>query len=245
MDEPDSRARLIVERCPAPGGEAELSRAEAAHARARRLARGQEVTVIDGTGVEARATLLHLSRAAGRVRVEETLRRERPPPPIALFVAGLRQERLAWIAEKATELRAAALTILSTERTQRFRASADSVERLTRVAREAAKQCGGVRWPVISGPRPLAEVFEEERAGTKLILDPQAPPFPSSLEPPLAILIGPEGGWTRSERDAGARRGWTAAALPAGLLRAETAAIAALVLARAALERAAGARRKA
>jgi 16S rRNA (uracil1498-N3)-methyltransferase len=53
----------------------------------------------------------------------------------------------------------------------------------------------------------------------------------------VALLVGPEGGWTDAERAAARVAGWSAAALPAGKLRAETAEIAALVLARAALGR--------
>jgi 16S rRNA (uracil1498-N3)-methyltransferase len=240
MDEPDSRTRLIVERCPDRRGETALSRGEAAHARARRLQRGAPVTLIDGTGTEARGTLLRLSREGGWVVVEEIRQAPDSGHRIALFVAGLKRERLSWIAEKATELGAASLTIVSTDRTQPFRATPELLPRLTRVAQEAAKQCGSARWPAISGPRDFAEVLSEEGAAGRLVLDPKAPPFPLSLEAPIALLIGPEGGWTEKERAAAGEKGWIGAALPAGLLRAETAAIAALVLARAALARGAG-----
>ena len=123
MDEPDSRARLIVERCPNRQGETELSRGEAAHARARRLQPGDPVVLIDGTGTEARGTLLRLSREGAGVFVEEIRHRPDSPERIALFVAGLKRERLSWIAEKATELGATTLTVVSTDRTQRFRVS--------------------------------------------------------------------------------------------------------------------------
>ncbi len=236
MDEPDSRTRLIVERCPNRQGETDLSRGEAAHARARRLQRGDPVVLIDGTGTEARGTLLRLSREGAGVMVEEIRHGPDSPKRIALFVAGLKRERLSWIAEKATELGASTLTVVATDRTQRFRATPELSQRLTRVAQEAAKQCSSARWPAISGPRDLEDVLSEEMDATRLVLDPKAPPFPSSLEAPLALLIGPEGGWTEKERAAAREKGWIGAALPAGLLRAETAAIAALVLARAALE---------
>jgi 16S rRNA (uracil1498-N3)-methyltransferase len=237
MDESDSRARLIVERCPDRQGETELSRSEATHARARRLRRGDGVTLIDGTGTEARGTLLRLSRESGWVFVEEIRQAPESRERIALFVAGLKRERLSWIAEKATELGAATLNIVSTDRTQPFRATPELARRLTRVAQEAAKQCGSARWPAVSGPCDFADVLSEEGDATRLILDPKAAAFPASLEAPLALLVGPEGGWTEKERTAAREKGWIGAALPAGLLRAETAAIAALVLARAALAR--------
>ena len=149
----------------------------------------------------------------------------------------MKRERLSWIAEKATELGAATLIIVSTDRTQPFRATPELARRLTRVAQEAAKQCGSARWPAVSGPRDFADVLSDEGHATRLILDPKAAAFPASLEAPLALLVGPEGGWTEKERTAAREKGWIGAALPAGLLRAETAAIGALVLARAALER--------
>jgi 16S rRNA (uracil1498-N3)-methyltransferase len=51
-----------------------------------------------------------------------------------------------------------------------------------------------------------------------------------------AILVGPEGGWTRAEKERAAASGWKSVALPAGLLRAETAAVAALVMIRSAMD---------
>lgn len=237
MDEPHVRARLIVARCPDGSGEMALSREETSHARARRLKPGDPLALIDGTGAEARATWIGVSRGIGRVFVDEIRLVAAPGERIALLVAGLKLERLSWVTEKATELGVGSLTLVSTGRTQRDRASETTVERLTRVAQAAAKQCGSARWPAVSGPRDFAQVISEMRDCTRLFLDSRGSPFPDSLGPPLAILVGPEGGWTDEERAFARTKGWTPAALPAGPLRAETAAIAAVVLARAALAR--------
>lgn len=237
MGESLPRARLVVERCPKPGQTGEISREEAAHARARRLAPGDSVTLIDGTGIEARGRLLELTRSGGRVAVEEVSRADPAAPELGLLVAGLRPERLSWIAEKATELGASRLVLVSTRRTQSFRAGAAAIERLSRVVREAAKQCESARWPRIEGPLALDLVLAAEHARQRLLLDLDGGPFPARLSGSVAILVGPEGGWTQSER-AAAGRAWSPVALPAGKLRAETAAVAALVLARAALARA-------
>jgi 16S rRNA (uracil1498-N3)-methyltransferase len=53
----------------------------------------------------------------------------------------------------------------------------------------------------------------------------------------VALLVGPEGGWSDAEVAAARDFGWLATSLPAGKLRAETAAVAALTLTRAALAR--------
>ena len=165
--------------------------------------------------------------------------RQAPPagPPIALSVCGLRGQRLAWLAEKATELSADRLTIVSSQRTQSFRASRAVLERLERVAREAAEQCESARWPRIAGPVSLENALDEGPSSQRVFLDARGEAFPLRLAwRPVVLLIGPEGGWTDAERAAARARGWALAALPAAKLRAETAAVAATVLARAALE---------
>ena len=231
------RARFLVEELPASGEAAVLPAAEAAHARARRLRPGDAVLLYDGSGREAPGVVTRMERGRWKITVEQVETGAASGPDITLYVAGVRPERLSWIAEKATELSARRLTIVRTARTQAFRASEGAQARLERVARAAAKQSGSARWPELSGPHLLARVLEQERARHRIFLDASGDVFPPRLpEGDLAILVGPEGGWTDAERMAARDHGWSPIALPAGNLRAETAAVAALVLARAALE---------
>jgi 16S rRNA (uracil1498-N3)-methyltransferase len=235
---PLPRARLLIAPLPAAGQKAPLSKEEVSHARARRLRPGDPVVLFDGSGAEALGVVTVLGRGRAEVLVEELLPARDKGSGVALLVAGLRAERLAWLAEKATELSADRLTLVATERTQSFRASREVVLRLERVAREAAKQCEAARWPSISGPIPFAAALSEDPDSQRLFLDAEGEPFASTLAArPVVLLVGPEGGWTDAERGAARAEGWTVAALPAGKLRAETAAIAAIVLARAALGR--------
>jgi 16S rRNA (uracil1498-N3)-methyltransferase len=232
------RARLVVSPLPCAGETARLSLEEAAHARARRLRPGDPVVLFDGSGREAEAVLTLLDRDGGEVAVERILPAGDPVLPVALFVAGLRAERLAWLAEKATELSAESVTLVASARTQSFRASAAILARLERVAREAAKQCESPRWPRITGPLALDLALSERPASHRLFLDREGGEFPSDFSAQaVTLLVGPEGGWTAPERETAVGRGWSLVALPAGKLRAETAAIAALVLVRAALLR--------
>jgi 16S rRNA (uracil1498-N3)-methyltransferase len=230
-----SRARLIVARCPAAGTTAALAREEAAHAKARRLAPGDPVTLIDGSGVEAHGRLVSLTAGAAEVFVEEVAPAVPSEIDLTLLVSALRLERLSWVVEKATELSARRVVVVDAERAQGFRAGAARVARLARVVREAAKQCESARWPEVSGPIPLAEAWSVP-ARHRLFLDFEGGPFPSRLAPgSTSLLVGPEGGWTETERVAARESAWLAVRLPAGKLRSETAAIAAMVLARAAL----------
>lgn len=178
------------------------------------------------------------SRGQFEVVALRALETGRVAPPLTLYVAGVRPDRLAWIAEKATELAASRIVLLRTERTQAFRAGEDLRDRLERVARAAAKQCGAARWPPIDGPLSTSEVLAQETAAHRLLLDPEGGPFPPALsDGALALAVGPEGGWTAAEIRAAQASGWTPTSLPAGPLRTETAAVAGLVLARAARER--------
>jgi 16S rRNA (uracil1498-N3)-methyltransferase len=228
----DARARLIVAKIPPAGETVRLTPEEAAHASARRLRVGDAVLLADGTGRTATSEVERISGREVIARITDLAPAPAASPPISLYLAGLRPERLAWAVEKATELGAARVVVVATDRTQSFRASAGLLPRLDRVARESSKQCGRPDWPAISGPVDLRSVLDAETARHRLFLDPEGGRFPRRIAPAAAaaILVGPEGGWTRAERERAVASGWKSVARPAGLLRAETAAVAALVL---------------
>ena len=232
------RPRVFLESLPPPGEPVRLSAEEASHVRARRLRPGDGIVLFDGTGREARGRVARASRAAVEVVADDLAARAAEEASVTLYVAAVRAERLAWTVEKAVELGVTRIEIVRAERSQGFRASAALADRLARVARAAAKQIGAARAPEISGPVPAPDAFAREPAPRRLLLDAAGAPFPASLPPgDAALAIGPEGGWTASERSRALAAGWTAARLPAGALRAETAAVAGLVLLRAALAR--------
>ena len=230
MDVRDARARLIVASLPAAGEKLVLTGREAAHARARRVAPGDRVLLIDGSGRAASASVVRTARDEVSLDVAEILERAPDASRRDLFVSGLRPERLSWLVEKATELGASRIAIVESARTQTFRANEKVVARLERIAHEAAKQSDRVDWPSIEGPLPFSRVLETEADDPRFLLDATGDPFPSELpNADGALLVGPEGGWTPDERVAASARGWKVVRLPAGKLRAETAAIAALL----------------
>lgn len=239
MGVPDPGARLIVPRVPEPGRSFRITGEEAAHARARRLSAGAAVVLVDGSGMEGFGTVERIGPGRLDVRVETVAQAPSDSLfPIHLLVAAVRAERLAWIAEKATELGAARITLVSSERTQSHRASAASHPRLERVVREAAKQSERARWPTLHGPLPFSDALGEETSAHRFLLDPRGESFPERLGAgSVALLVGPEGGWSEAEHAAALGSGWRVASLAAGKLRAETAAVGALMLARAALAR--------
>ncbi len=236
---PLPRARFVVDRLPSAGETFRLEGADVSHARARRLSPGDPVVLVDGSGREAEGTAAEAGRGALEVLVARVVETPADPlAPIHILAAAVRPERLSWIAEKSTELGAATLTIVVSERTQSERASASLASRLARVIAEAAKQSERARWPRVEGPIDFARALAAAPAGHRFLLDPRGEPFPAELASrPTSLLVGPEGGWSEEEERAAIAAGWRTASLSAGKLRAETAVVAALALARAALAR--------
>jgi 16S rRNA (uracil1498-N3)-methyltransferase len=237
LDVRDARARLIVDALPDAGGTVALPREEVAHVRARRLVPGDAVILLDGTGRLAVAEILRPTRGETLVRVSDVVPAAPAGPAISLAVSGLRAEKVAWLVEKATELGVARVVVLATDRTQGFRASPKVLPRLEKVARAAAKQSERADWPSIVGPVAFEAALHEEKFPQRFFLDFSGDRFPRQIPPlPCALLVGPEGGWTESERARARDLGWKNVTLPAGKLRAETAAVAAVILVRAAME---------
>jgi len=219
----------------AEGTVIELPELERRHARARRLGVGSAVRLSDAAGNVAFGRVLSLSRGACSVAIGPLeASRAATAARISLFVPAIRLPRLSWLVEKATELGAARLTIVASERAQgdRVENAAHSGERLARVAREAAKQSGQASLPEIAGPIRFEEAARAASSNAAaILLDASGSPFPAGLAAPVALWIGPEGGWSPAELSAAEGAGWMRARLPGAVLRAETAAVAALVLA--------------
>jgi len=170
-------------------------------------------------------------------RVEFELGEDLPAvllPYITLLLAIFKFDRMEWAIEKATELGVARMVPLIVKRTDSHLASAAAkrVERWRRIAREAAQQSRRVAPPEIAVLARLQDVLDvaaerrivlseaEEQVSLKKAV--------AGSKGPLALAIGPEGGWTGEEERQFREHGWTAASLGPTILRAETAAIAAV-----------------
>ena len=160
------------------------------------------------------------------------VRKTREPeriPDVWIAFAPVKRQATDWLVEKATELGAARLIPVITQRTITERVK---LERLEAIAIEAAEQCGRTVLPEIGQPVPLAQFLgSRELLRTLYFADegggaPAADAFETG---PAAILIGPEGGFTQHERET-IRTAPNSVAISLGprILRAETAALAAL-----------------
>jgi 16S rRNA (uracil1498-N3)-methyltransferase len=173
-------------------------------------------------------------------RTLEKLETQPLTPRVILCAALFKFDRFEWMIEKATELGVTEITPVETARSDRGleRAAQKRVERWRRIALEASQQSRRSVLPAIHDPVRMEEALELPlRHRYALDENPGGPRFDQVLETSaeIAILVGPEGGWTAEERESFMRAGWTPVSLGPLILRAETAAIAALAIAAAKL----------
>jgi 16S rRNA (uracil1498-N3)-methyltransferase len=127
--------------------------------------------------------------------------------------------------------------------TRRTVAERVNTDRLKANAIEAAEQCGILRVPDVAAPEKLSKLLEQWDAARLLIFADEAAPAASPIEAlsaqdarPLAVLIGPEGGFDAEERNLLMRQPYV---LPISLgprvMRADTASVACLALVNAVL----------
>jgi 16S rRNA (uracil1498-N3)-methyltransferase len=199
--------------------------------RARRVAAGERLRVVDGEGRARFGEVARVGKAAATVTLGEPAPDLEPAVRVDLLVTTLKPERAAWLVEKATEVGVFAIRFLHSSRAPRTFGDG-TVERLRRVAAAAVEQCGRARLPQVTGTHPWEEL-ETLTAGIadRRVLDPadarpETAAFASGAAPsPVALLVGPEGGWTAEERAQLQGRGWRPLGLGARVLRTETAAV--------------------
>ena len=232
--------RFIVRGMPpsAPGDVIELPREEAQHAvKVLRLRPGDAVELIDGEGRVYAAEIARAEREGAAVSVREALPGRESPVRLTLYMGLPKAEKLELIAQKLTELGAAAVVPVVMARSVARPDKKDGDkrrERLERIALEATKQCGRGRVPEMAAPLNWKDALSrmaahelmlipwEEARGVRLCDVRTAQPKAHDI----ALLIGPEGGITPEEAHEAEAQGAKLVTLGPRILRAETAAIA-------------------
>lgn len=207
-----------------------------------RLGAGDGVHVFNGRDGEWRATIAAQGRRSLSLLIDARLRPQEGGPDLVYLFAPLKRARLDYMVQKATELGVAALQPVQTARTVAERVN---LERMRANAVEAAEQCGILRIPEVRAVQPLRAVLDGWNHGRTLVFcdegDAAGDGGPlarlTRLAPgPLAVLIGPEGGFDPVEREMLRARPFVVPlSLGPRIMRADTAAVAALALVNAAL----------
>lgn len=232
---------FFVQRKNIEGDTAVLSGTEAGHMlRTLRLRTGDAFYAFDEEGSRYRMRILEATSRSLRAEVLESFPPEPPPDVAVVLLVGLpKADKMDFILEKATELGCSRVIPFRSSRTIPRLDAQDAKRRLLRwerIALSAAKQCGSGRVPDISPLLPFPDALRacadaegkillyegEGRFGLKKVL------LGLSGAKSVALLIGPEGGFSEDEVAEAERAGFLRAGLGSRILRVETAAVAAV-----------------
>jgi 16S rRNA (uracil1498-N3)-methyltransferase len=226
---PKSLPRLFVRQALGDGVAVELDARQANYlGNVLRLGEGAELLVFGDLSGEWLAKISAAAKKRMTLSVERKTREPESIPDVWLAFAPVKRAQTDWLVEKATELGAARLVPVITQRTIAERVKLD---RLEAIAIEAAEQCGRTRVPEIVEPVHLKRFIEELDPARRLYFADEGggtPVVESFSEGPAAILVGPEGGFSVEERALVRGTGASSISLGPRILRAETAALAAL-----------------
>lgn len=164
-----------------------------------RLAPGERVALCDGSGTEAIAVLKTVDRRAATVAIESVEKREADVDrDVTLYCAVLKRDHFEWVVQKATEVGVATIVPFVTERTIK---TGLKLERLTQIAREAAEQSGRAVLPKIEAPHAFDEALQRFEIHDQVFcLELSSSETIDSVLPRnVAVMVGPEGGWTDGE----------------------------------------------
>jgi 16S rRNA (uracil1498-N3)-methyltransferase len=214
-----------------------LPDAAARHAQVLRLQPGSEITLFDGGGGEwaARIEAMGKREVTATARQHHAIERELPCR-VTLALAMPSGERMDFVIEKATELGAARIVPLLSERSV-LRLSGERAEKRRAhwqaIAIAACEQCGRNRVPEVHTPQALAawlgtlgaRAADEQRC---LLGWRDAQPWSTTGAATVITLNGPEGGFTADEEALARSHGFVSVSLGARVLRADTAPLAAM-----------------
>lgn len=229
----------------------ELPPAAARHAQVLRLQPGSAVTLFghqdaEPSGGEFAATVTAMGRQSVQVLVgaHDPVERE-APRRLHLAIGIPANERMDWLVEKATELGAASIQPLMTERSVVRLDAQRGQKKLSHwqsIVVAACEQCGRNRLAQVHPPLTLAQWLRSPRptgsASAALVLSLQPGTVAlaawrdgaGTAASDIVFLCGPEGGLSAAEQADAAAAGLLPVSLGARTLRAETAALAALTL---------------
>jgi 16S rRNA (uracil1498-N3)-methyltransferase len=205
-----------------------------------RFEAGDAVLVFNGRDGEWRAELSFPTRKRLFLTAIEQTRPQPAPCDLHYLFAPLKVGRLDYLVQKAVEMGAG---LLQPVMTQHVQGRIGNLDRVRANVIEAAEQCGVLGIPEVTEPQRLEDLLADWPKDRRIIFcdEGDAGQNPLTLlssikEKKLALLIGPEGGFSESEQDL-LRSLDFVSAIPLGprILRADTAAVAAMAVIQAAI----------
>lgn len=202
-------------------------------ARSLRMAVGDEIYISDGEGKEYLARLTKIRDEECTADIIEERASSEPDMSITLYMAYPKGDKLETVIQKAVELGATRIVPFESSRCIK-RPKADKVakqgERLSKIAEEAAKQCGRAIVPEVALPLTYSAMLKDASTSElKLICyekesDLSIKALLSDKKPAsIAIIVGCEGGFSPEEVEEAISAGCHSVTLGKRILRCETA----------------------
>jgi 16S rRNA (uracil1498-N3)-methyltransferase len=203
---------------------------------------GEIIELVDEERVRYRASLDSIAEERITAKIlDRAAPDSQPIPAVTLVQSLLKHDKMDWVIQKATELGVSAILPVVTERTitrPRVDREVRQRERWQKIAKEAAQQSGRSDIPEIKPAAELEEIFRNPPGASLKILPWEAEDglsLKSALhhlkdEASIAVLIGPEGGFSMREIEKARKAGWVSVSLGSRILRAETAGLATLAV---------------
>ena len=203
-----------------------------------RLRADDEIFVFDPSGIEYKATIEKLEKKIVTISLNEKLTNiVESPLQIILIIAVIKAEKMDYSLQKATELGVCTIMPFISERTiVKINAERQAKRQIHwhNILQNATEQCGRRRVPDLLPLRPLGELKLSELKADCLLLDPYTEFSMNECkmqDRPLAIICGPEGGFSELEIRRLTEQGAMPVKLGPRILRAETASTCAISLA--------------
>ena len=205
-----------------------------------RMTDGAEILLFNGRDGEWRTTLSFPTRKKILLTATEQTRAQPQTPDLHYLFAPLKTGRMDYLVQKAVEMGAG---VLQPVMTQHVQGKITNLDKLRANVTEAAEQCGILAIPQVLEPIKLRDLLDSWDASRRIIYcdegDEGQNPLPilSRIEEKqIALLVGPEGGFSDEERQL-LRDHAAVTPIPLGprILRADTAAVAALAVIQATL----------
>ncbi|NCA99359.1 MAG: 16S rRNA (uracil(1498)-N(3))-methyltransferase [Clostridia bacterium] len=244
---------FVEEEIPAEATNWGISGDDARHMRTvLRMVPGDELTLCDGRRTDIQAKILALTSNVVELSLgERRANQTESPLEIWLFQGLPKSDKMDSIIQKSVELGVSRIIPVACERSVakiEARDVARKTERWNKIAREAAKQCGRGLLPLVEAPVSFREAirlatdtdlalipWESERdQSIRRLLTTEEPRLlvlqKNGQRPRVAILIGPEGGFSRAEIEHALESGLHPVTLGQRILRTETAGPAVLAM---------------
>lgn len=187
-----------------------------------RFQSGQELVLFDGRAKDRLYRLATLTDREAHLQLVTEFERKTPARDIYLFWSLLKKDKNDWVLQKCTELGVSHFVPLLAERSEK---TGFNVERARKIVIEAAEQCGRSDIPNVREPMLVSTVIDECKGKMELYICEQDSGGELVDTERAGILIGPEGGWSDSEKELFKTAGIKQLNLHDFTLRAETAAV--------------------